>query len=111
MSFTEGNAAERIWFRGKIVCFQFVESGVTVECPVDFQVRSVGKESGSEIWEHDPVAEVTQTHKQLKSWLKTQPSKSEDHGIQSHHTMANTWGRNGNSDRLYFLELQNHCGQ
>ena len=20
-------------------------------------------------------------------------------------------GKNGNSDRLYFLELQNHCGQ
>ena len=24
--------------------------------------------------------------------------------------MANRWGNNGNSDRLYFLELQNHCG-
>ena len=23
--------------------------------------------------------------------------------------MANTWGNNGNSDRLYFLGLQNHC--
>ena len=23
--------------------------------------------------------------------------------------MANRWGKNGNSDRLYFLELQNHC--
>ena len=23
--------------------------------------------------------------------------------------MANRWGNNGNSDRLYFLELQNHC--
>ena len=25
-----------------------------------------------------------------------------DHGIQSHHFMANRWGKNGNSDRLYF---------
>ena len=25
-------------------------------------------------------------------------------------TMANGWGNNENSDRLYFLELQNHCG-
>ena len=25
--------------------------------------------------------------------------------------MANRWGSNGNSDRLYFLRLQNHCGQ
>ena len=23
--------------------------------------------------------------------------------------MANIWGNNGNSDRLYFLELQSHC--
>ena len=23
--------------------------------------------------------------------------------------MANRWGSNGNSDRLYFLGLQNHC--
>ena len=55
-----------------------------------------------------------------KSWLKTQHSKNEDHGIQSHNFMANRWGDNGNSDknksktkkqknRLYFLELQNHC--
>ena len=45
-----------------------------------------------------------------KSWLKTQHSKNEDHGIWSHPFMANRWGNNGNSDRLYFLGLQNHCG-
>ena len=28
--------------------------------------------------------------------------------LQSHHFMANRWGNNGNSDRLYFLGLQNH---
>ena len=44
-----------------------------------------------------------------KSWLKTQHSKNEDHGIRSHHFIANRWGTNGNSDRLYFLGLQNHC--
>ena len=38
-----------------------------------------------------------------KSWLKTQHSENEDHGIWSHHFMANRWGNNGNSDRLYFL--------
>ena len=27
----------------------------------------------------------------------------------SHHFMANRWGNNGNSDRLYFGGLQNHC--
>ena len=30
------------------------------------------------------------------------------HGILSHHFMANRWGNQGNSDRLYFLLLQNH---
>ena len=44
-----------------------------------------------------------------KSWLKTQHTKNEDHGIWSHHFMANRWGNNGNSERLYFLGLQNHC--
>ena len=44
-----------------------------------------------------------------KNWLKTQYSKNEDHGIQSHHFMVNRWGNNGNSERLYFWELQNHC--
>ena len=27
-----------------------------------------------------------------KAWLKTQHSKNEDHGIWSHHFMANRWG-------------------
>ena len=31
------------------------------------------------------------------------------HGIWSHHFMANIWGNKGNSDRLYFLGLQNDC--
>ena len=44
-----------------------------------------------------------------KSWLKTQHSKNEDHGIWSYHFMANRWGNNGNSDSLYLLGLQNHC--
>ena len=30
-------------------------------------------------------------------------------GIWSHHFMANTWGKNGNSNRLYYFGLQNHC--
>ena len=41
--------------------------------------------------------------------LKTQHSENEDHGIWSHHFMANTWGNNGNTERLYLGGLQNHC--
>ena len=44
-----------------------------------------------------------------KAELKLNIQKNEDHGIQCHHFMANRWGSNGNSDRLYFLGLQNHC--
>ena len=29
--------------------------------------------------------------------------------IWSHYFMSNRWGNNGNSDRLYFGGLQNHC--
>ena len=44
-----------------------------------------------------------------KSWLKAQHSENEDHGIWSHHFMGNRWGNGGNSVRLYFGGLQNHC--
>ena len=32
-----------------------------------------------------------------------------NHGIRSHHFMGNRWGNSGNSVRLYFWGLQNHC--
>ena len=44
----------------------------------------------------------------MKSGLKTQHSKNEDHCIWSHHFMANRWGNNGNSNGLYFGGLPNH---
>ena len=34
--------------------------------------------------------------------VKAQHSENEDHGIWSHHFMANRWGNSGNSVRLYF---------
>ena len=36
-------------------------------------------------------------------------TKKLDHGIQSHHFMANRRGKIGSSDRFSFLGLQNHC--
>ena len=44
-----------------------------------------------------------------KSWLKAQHSENKDHDILSHHFMGNRWGNSGNSVRLYFSGLQNHC--
>ena len=41
-----------------------------------------------------------------KVGLKLDIQKTKDHGIWSHHFMANRWGTTG---RLYFFELQNHC--
>ena len=37
-------------------------------------------------------------------------TQNEDHGIWSHHFMANR-GKNGNSDKFYLLWLENHCRQ
>ena len=36
-----------------------------------------------------------------KSGLRLNNQKNEDHGIWSRHVMANRWGDNGNSDRLF----------
>ena len=44
-----------------------------------------------------------------KTWLKAQHSENKDHGIWSHQFMGNRWGNSGNSVRLYFGGLQNHC--
>ena len=43
----------------------------------------------------------------ITSWeIEAQLSENEDHGIWSHHFMGNRWG---NSVKLCFLGLQNHC--
>ena len=55
----------------------------------------------------EPIDKVKREVKELTFF--TQGSGNKDHGILSHHFMANRWGNNGNSDRLYFLGLQNPC--
>ena len=44
--------------------------------------------------------------KEKSEKLGLKHSENEDHGIWSHHFMGNRWG---NSVRLYFSGLQNHC--
>ena len=44
-----------------------------------------------------------------KVGLKLNIQENEEHGIWSHHFMGNRWGKSGNSVRLYFGGLQNHC--
>ena len=64
----------------------------------------------------DDTTLMAESEEELKSLLmkvkeesekvgKDQHSENKDHGIWSHHFMANRWG---NSIRLYFLGLQNH---
>ena len=69
----------------------------------------------------DDTILMAETEKELKtllmrvkeeseeSWLKTQHSKTKDHGIWSHHFIENRRGKSGSSDRFYYLGLQNHC--
>ena len=56
----------------------------------------------------------------MTGWVMKVKEESEKSGLKLniqqtkiwfHHFMADRWGKNGNSDRLYFLGLQNHCGQ
>ena len=55
-----------------------------------------------------PLMKVKEESK--KTGLKLNIQKMKDHGIWSHHFMANRWGNNGNNGRVYFLGLRNHCG-
>ena len=89
------------------------------KCQLDeaqVRIKTVGKNINNFRYDTTLMAESKEELKNLlmkvkeseKNWLKTQDSKNKDHGIWSHHFMANRWGNNGNSDRLYFLGLQNH---
>ena len=66
----------------------------------------------------DDATLMVESEEKLKSLLMKVKEESEKAAlklniqktkIQSHHLMANRWGNNGNSERLYFLGLQNHC--
>ena len=68
----------------------------------------------------DDTTLMAKSEEELKSLLmkvkeesekvdNAQHSENEDHGIWSHHFMANRWGNSGNSVRLYFFGVQNQC--
>ena len=67
----------------------------------------------------DDTTLMAESEEEQKSLLMKVKEESEKAGlklniqkkktsIQSYHFLANRWGNNGNSDRLYFLGLQNH---
>ena len=55
------------------------------------------------------MAESEEELKNLFMKVKEESEKNQDHGIWSHQFMGNRWGNSGNSVRLYFGGLQNHC--
>ena len=67
----------------------------------------------------DDTTLLEESEEELRSLLKKvkeesekvgfKHSENEDHGIWSHHFLANRCGDNANSDRLYIFGLQNHC--
>ena len=67
----------------------------------------------------DDTTLMAECEEELKNFLMKVKKESEKVGlklniqktkiIRSHHFMANTWGNIGNSERLYFGGLQNHC--
>ena len=61
----------------------------------------------------DDTTFMIEKEEELKSLLMKVKEESEKVGlklnIQKTKIIANRWGNNGNSDRLYFLGLQNHC--
>ena len=69
----------------------------------------------------DDTTLMAESRKKLKSLLMKVKEESEKVGLklsiqktkimalQSHHFTANRWGNNGNSERLYYLGLQNDC--
>ena len=61
---------------------------------------------------------MAESEEELKSLLMKVKEESEKAGlkfniqktkIMASGPMANRWGNNGNSDRIYFLGLPNHC--
>ena len=68
----------------------------------------------------DDTTLMAESEEEQKSLLMKLKVESEKVGLRlniqkkkilawSHHFMANRWGNSGNSVRLYFWGLQNHC--
>ena len=82
-------------------------------------IKSPGKNINNLRYADDTTL-MAESEEQLKSFLMKVKEESETSGlnspfrkriswhlVQSLH--ANRWGNNGNSERLYFGGLQNHC--
>ena len=121
------------WFQiGKGVCQGCILSPWLFDLYAEYIMRNAGLEEAqagiktarrniNHLRYADDTTLMAESEEELKSLLmkvkeesekvgfKAQHSENEDHGIWSHHFMGNRWGNSGNSVRLYFSGLQNHC--
>ena len=116
---------------GKGVCQGCILSPCLFNLCAEFIMRNTGLEEAqagiktvrriiNNLRYGDDTTLMVETVEELKSLLMKLKEESEKVGLNStfrkqrswhlsHHFLANRWGNNGNSDRLYFLGLQNHC--
>ena len=121
------------WFQiGKGVCQGCLLSPCLFNLYAEYIMRCAGLEeaqagikiSGRNINNlrySDDTTLMAESEKELKRLLLKVKVESEKVGLKlniqktkiiaswSHHLMANRWGNSGNSVRLYFSGLQNHC--
>ena len=82
-------------------------------------IKTAGRNISNLRYADDTIL-MAESKEELKCLLMKVKEESEKAGLKlniqkakimasSHYFMANRWGNNGNSDRLYFLRLQNHC--
>ena len=69
-------------------------------------IKIAGRNINNLRYADDPTL-MAESKEELKRLLMK--LKNEDHGIRDHHCMANRWGNNGKSERLYFWGIQNPC--
>ena len=112
------------WFQiGKGVCQVCILSPCLFNFYAEYIMRNAGlEETQAEIKiagrninslrYADDTTLMAESEEELKSLLIKVKEESEKDGLKlniQHHFMANRWGNNGNSERLYFGGLQNHC--
>ena len=82
----------------------------------------IGRRNINNLRSADDTTHMAESKEELKSLLMKVKEESKNVGLKynlqktkimgpdvSHHFMANRWGNTGNSGRLNFRGLQNHC--
>ena len=121
------------WFQiGKEVCQGCILSPWLFSLYAEYIMRNTGLEEAqagikiagrniNNLRYADDTTLIAESEEELKSLLIKVKEESEEVGLKfnfqkmkimanwSHHFMGNRWGNSGNSVRLYFWGLQNHC--